>query len=55
MGVHCQKRYGLCKNVEKMDEVEKKLVKSEILKLKMETTDEFIRKLFNMSIERLDK
>ena len=47
--------YGLCKNVEKMDEVEKKLVKSEILKLKMETTDEFIRKLFNMSIERLDK
>ena len=47
--------YGLCKNVDKMDEVEKKLVKSEILKLRMETTDEFIRKLFNMSIERLDK
>ena len=47
--------YGLCKNVDKMDEVEKKLVKSEILKLKMETTDEFIWKLFNMSIERLDK
>jgi hypothetical protein len=47
--------YGLCKNVDKMDEVEKKLVKSEILKLKMETTDEFIQKLFNMSIERLDK
>ena len=47
--------YGLCKNVDKMDEVEKKLVKSEILKLYIETTDEFIRKLFNMSIERLDK
>ena len=47
--------YGLCKNVDKMDEVEKKLVKSEILRLKMETTDEFIQKLFNMSIERLDK
>jgi hypothetical protein len=47
--------YGLCKNVDKMDEVEKKLVKSEILKLYIETTDEFIQKLFNMSIERLDK
>ena len=47
--------YGLCKNVDKMDEVEKKLVKSEILKLYIVTTDEFIRKLFNMSIERLDK
>ena len=47
--------YGLCKNVDKMDEVEKKLVKSEILKLKMETTDEFIQNLFNMSTERLDK
>ena len=38
-----------------MDEKEKKLVKSEILKLKMETTDEFIQNLFNMSIERLKK
>ena len=47
--------YGLCKNSDIMDEKEKKLVKSEILKLKMETTDEFIWKLFNMSIERLDK
>ena len=47
--------YGLCKNVDKMDEVEKKLVKSEILKLKMETTDSFIQQLFDMSIERLKK
>lgn len=47
--------YGLCKNSDIMDEKEKKLVKSEILKLKMETTDEFIQNLFNMSIERLKK
>ena len=47
--------YGLCKNVDNMDEVEKKLVKSEILRLKMETTDNFIQQLFNLSIKRLDK
>ena len=47
--------YGLCKNVDNMDEVEKKLVKSEILRLKMETTDNFIQQLFNLSIKKLDK
>lgn len=47
--------YKLCKNASSLEDVEKNLITSEILKLKKETKDEFIQHLFDMSIERLKK
>ena len=47
--------YKLCKNAKSLDDVEKKMVATEIQKLKKKTNDEFIQQLFDMSIERLKK
>ena len=47
--------YKLCKNAKSLDDVEKKMVATEIRKLKDKTKDEFIQQLFDMSIERLKK
>ena len=47
--------YKLCKNAKSLDDVEKKMVATEIRKLKDKTKDEFIQNLFDMSIERLKK
>ena len=47
--------YGLCKNANSLEGVEKNMVVAEIKKLKAKTTDDFIQQLFDMSIERLKK
>ena len=47
--------YKLCKNAESLEDVEKNIVTTEIVKLKKKTKDEFIQQLFDMSIERLKK
>lgn len=47
--------YGLCNNAGSLDETEKNMVIKEIQKLKTKTNDEFIKELFDMSIERLKK
>ena len=47
--------YKLCKNASSLEDVEKNLITSEILKLKKKTKDEFIQQLLDMSIERLKK
>ena len=45
--------YKLCKNAKSLEDVEKNMVATEILKLRKKTNDEFIEQLFDMSIERL--
>jgi len=45
--------YKLCKNAKSLEDVEKNMIATEIAKLKKKTNDEFIRQLFDMSIERL--
>ena len=47
--------YSLCKDAKSLEDVEKNIVATEILKLKKKTKDEFIQQLFDMSIERLKK
>jgi hypothetical protein len=47
--------YGLCNDAGSLDEAEKNMVIKEIQKLKTKTNDEFIKELFDMSIERLKK
>lgn len=47
--------YRLCKDAKSLEEVEKNIVATEIVKLKKKTKDEFIQQLFDMSIERLKK
>jgi hypothetical protein len=47
--------YKLCKDADSIDEAEKNMVIKEIQKLKTKTNDEFIKELFDMSIERLKK
>ena len=47
--------YGLCKNANSLEGVEKNMVAAEIKKLKAKSTDDFIQQLFDMSIERLKK
>ena len=47
--------YKLCKDADSIDEAEKNMVIKEIQKLKAKTNDEFIKELFDMSIERLKK
>ena len=47
--------YGLCNDAGSLDEAEKNIVIKEIQKLKTKTNDEFIKELFDMSIERLKK
>ena len=47
--------YGLCNDAGSLDEAEKNMVIKEIQKLKTKTNDEFIKELFDMSIERLNK
>ncbi len=47
--------YRLCKDAKSLEDVEKNIVATEILKLKKKTKDEFIQQLFDMSIERLKK
>lgn len=47
--------YRLCKNAKSLEDVEKNLITTELLKLKKETKDEFIQQLFDMGIERLKK
>lgn len=47
--------YKLCKKADCLDEAEKKMVSKEIMKLKNKTNDDFIKELFDMSIERLKK
>ena len=47
--------YKLCKNVKSLEDVEKNMVATEILKLRKKTNDEFIQQLFDMSVERLKK
>ena len=45
--------YKLCKNAKSLEDVEKNMVATEIVKLRKKTNDEFIQQLFDMSIERL--
>ncbi|MBQ8989623.1 MAG: hypothetical protein IJ067_08020 [Prevotella sp.] len=45
--------YKLCKNADSLDEAEKKMVTAELLNMKNKTEDDFIRQLFDMSIQRL--
>ncbi len=45
--------YKLCKNAKSLEDVEKNMVATEIVKLRKKTNDEFIEQLFDMSIERL--
>ena len=45
--------YKLCKNAKSLEDVEKNMVATEIVKLRKKTNDEFIKQLFDMSIERL--
>ena len=47
--------YKLCKDATSLEDVEKNMVATEIVKLKQKTKDEFIQQLFDMSIERLRK
>ncbi len=47
--------YKLCKDAKSLEDVEKNMVATEIVKLKKHTKDEFIQQLFDMSIERLKK
>lgn len=47
--------YKLCKNAKSLEDVEKKIVETEIHKLRNKTKDEFIQQLFDMSIGRLKK
>ena len=47
--------YRLCKDTKSLEDVEKNIVATEIVKLKKKTKDEFIQQLFDMSIERLKK
>ena len=47
--------YKLCKDAKSLEDVEKNIVATEIVKLKKKTKDEFIQQLFDMSIERLKK
>ena len=47
--------YKLCKNAKSLEDVEKNMVATEIVKLRKKTNDEFIQQLFDMSIERLKK
>lgn len=47
--------YKLCKNAKMLEDVEKKIVATELMKLGKMTKDEFIQGLFAMSIERLKK
>ncbi len=47
--------YKLCKKSKALDDAEKNLVATEIKKLKAKTEDEFIQKLFDLSIEQLKK
>jgi hypothetical protein len=47
--------YKLCKNAKSLEDVEKNMVATEILKLRKKTNDEFIQQLFDMSVERLKK
>ena len=47
--------YRLCKDAQSLEDVEKNMVATEILKLKKKTKDEFIQQLFDMSVERLKK
>ena len=52
---HATSIYNLCKNADGLEADEKKLVISEIKKLKEVTGDDFIQNLFDMCIERLKK
>ena len=47
--------YKLCKNAKSLEDAEKKIVETEIRKLKNKTKDEFIQQLFDMSVVRLKK
>lgn len=47
--------YKLCKDAKSLEDVEKNIVTTEIVKLKKKTKDDFIQQLFDMSIERLKK
>ena len=47
--------YRLCKDTKSLEDVEKNIVATEIVKLKKKTKDDFIQQLFDMSIERLKK
>ena len=47
--------YKLCKNAKLLEDAEKKIVATEIVKIRKKTNDEFIQQLFDMSIERLKK
>ena len=47
--------YKLCKNAKSLEDIEKNMVATEIVKLRKKTNDEFIQQLFDMSIERLKK
>ena len=47
--------YNLCKKADALDDDEKELVADELKRMKTKTDDELIQKLFDMSIERLNK
>ena len=47
--------YKLCKNACSLDDAEKVMVIKELEKLKKEAKDDFLKQMFEMSIERLNK
>ena len=47
--------YKLCKDAKSLEDVERNMVATEIVKIRKKTDDDFIRQLFDMSIERLKK
>ena len=47
--------YKLCKNAGSLDDAEKVMVIKELEKLKKEAKDDFLKQMFEMSIERLNK
>lgn len=47
--------YKLCKNAGSLDDSEKVMVIKELEKLKKEAKDDFLKQMFEMSIERLNK
>ena len=47
--------YKLCKAAGDLEDTEKNMVATEIVKLRKKTNDEFIQQLFDMSVERLKK
>ena len=52
---HVSHIYKLCKNADCLDDAEKAMVLKELEKMKKAAKDDFIKQMFEMSMERLNK